>query len=85
MCPALLMPAEAPSPVKAILPARKSASVMSSVEATKPPPVWIEPCGVMAIPFGLTRYTVPFALISPAIVELVLPVTRFSVALWASG
>ena len=51
------------------LPAVKSALAMSSVEATNPPPTRTVPEGVMAMPFGLTSNTVPFAVICPAIVE----------------
>ena len=53
--PALETPADAPFPVKLRLPLLKSRSAMPSVEATKPPPTWTAPVGVIAIPFGLTR------------------------------
>ena len=88
MVPALAMlpplPVKLP-PVKLPLPARKSASAMSSVDATKPWPTVIAPPEVIWMPLGLMRKTLPLARISPAIVEVVPPVTRFSVALLASG
>ena len=55
MAPALETFADAPLPEKFSRPALKSASPMSRVEATKPPPTVTVPPGVMAIPFGLTR------------------------------
>ena len=50
-----------------------------------PPPVCTLPVEVIAIPLGLIRYTDPFAVICPAMVEVVPPVTRLSVADCASG
>jgi hypothetical protein len=47
--------AEAPLPRKFRLPALKLLSAMPSVEATKPPPTFTLPDGVMAMPLGLTR------------------------------
>ena len=44
-----------PLPWKASLPAMKSPSAMSSVDATKPPPTSTEPLAVIAMPLGLTR------------------------------
>src|SRR6185437_13193124 len=51
----------------------------------KPPPTWTEPVGVMAMPFGLTRKTWPFAVIWPAMVDEVVPVTRLRIAEPAPG
>ena len=53
--PAFETPADAPLPMKLSLPLLKSLSAIPSVEATKPPPVWTAPVGVIAIPLGLTR------------------------------
>src|SRR5277367_3383181 len=58
---------------------------MPRVEATKPPPTCTAPLLVIAIPFGLTRYTWPLALSWPAMVEVVDPVTRLRSAEDASG
>nr|WP_316170072.1 MULTISPECIES: hypothetical protein [unclassified Bradyrhizobium] len=80
IAPALLTAAEAPLPVKIRRPALKSALPMSSVEATKPPPTCTDPVGVIAMPLGLTRNTCPFALTWPAMVEVVVPVTRLRMA-----
>src|SRR5450755_1282105 len=85
ICPALLTAAEAPLPEKFRLPALKSALPISRVEATKPPPTCTEPVGVIAMPLGLTRNTCPLALICPAIVEDVTPVTRLRMAEPAFG
>ena len=73
-----------PLPAKCKRPAMKSPSAMSRVEATKPPTRTV-PVEVMAMPFGLTRKTWPFADRLPASVELVWPVTRFSTAEAAEG
>ena len=72
--------AEAPLPVNRLRAPRNSASVMPSVEATKPPPTLTVPVPVMAMPLGLIRKTTPVALSWPAMVEGVLPVTRFRIA-----
>ena len=61
------------------MPARKSLFLMSRVEAANEPTLTV-PVGVMAMPFGLTSSTVPGAVIAPAMVEDVVPVTRLSVA-----
>ena len=37
------------------------------------------------MPFGLTRYTRPFAAIVPAISDVAVPVTRLRMAAWAFG
>ena len=57
---------------------------MFSVEAANDPTLTV-PVGVMAIPFGLTSSTVPGALIDPAMLDGVAPVTRFNVADDAPG
>src|SRR5947209_18063919 len=62
----------------------KSSFLMSSVEAANEPTL-TTPLLVMAMPFGLTSSTVPGALIWPAILDGVAPVTRFSVADAAFG
>ena len=46
-----------PLPLKASLPAMKSLSAISSVEATKPPPRSTVPVAVMTMPLGLIRKT----------------------------
>ena len=84
MRPALVTVADEPLPVNLYLPARKSSFLMSSVEAANEPTLTV-PVGVIAMPFGLTSSTVPGAVIAPAMVEDVVPVTRFSVAADAPG
>jgi len=83
--PALLTAAEAPLPVQVRRPALKSALAMSRVEATKPPPTWTVPLGVIAMPLGLTRKTWPLPVICPAMVDGADPVTRLRMAADASG
>ena len=53
--PRLLTVADAPRPANARLPAMKSASVIPSVDATKPPRVSIVPLAVITMPLGFTR------------------------------
>ena len=84
MRPALLTAAEPPLPVNLYFPARKSSFLMSSVEAANEPTL-TAPVLVMAMPFGLTRSTVPGALMVPAMLDGVDPVTRLSVAAAALG
>lgn len=90
MSPALLTVAVAPLPAEPRLPAMKSSSPMSSVEATKPA-AFTMPVRVMAMRLGLTRYTCPLALTAPAMVDGVLPVARLRIAEargvwgWSSG
>ena len=84
----MILPALLTAPAVAAklpLPAMKSLSAISADEATKPRPTFTTPVLVMAIPLGLMRNTLPVASISPAMVEAVVPVTRDSVALLASG
>ncbi|GJE69010.1 hypothetical protein CHKEEEPN_0533 [Methylorubrum podarium] len=54
MLPWFVAFAEAPEPRNWRRPARKSSSVVSSVEATKPA-AFTRPVRVIAMPFGLTR------------------------------
>ena len=83
--PALLTGADAPVPENFSWPFRKSWFDKPRVEPTKPPPTLTVPLLVMAMPLGLTRKTCPLALIWPAMLEGVEPVTRFSVAEEALG
>src|SRR5947209_6914643 len=62
----------------------KSSFLMSSVDAANEPTL-TTPLLVIAMPLGLTSSTVPGALIWPAMVDGVAPVTRFSVADAALG
>ncbi len=73
---------EPPSPAKARRPARKSASLMESVEARKP---WVStrlPAPKIT-PFGLTRNTLPLLVSDPRSADGSRPVTRFSTTLAA--
>src|SRR5579872_551809 len=66
-----------PGPAKLYLPAMKLASVMLSVEATRPPTfTWA--VGPNMTPFGLIRKTLPLAVRVPKMLDGSEPVTRFS-------
>ena len=82
--PALLMrPAEAPS-ANFSLPARKSASLMFRVDATKLL-VSMRAALPMMMPLGLIRKTWPLAFSWPNSCEMSGPTTRFRTALAADG
>jgi hypothetical protein len=81
----LLLTVPVPLPLKPSVPWAKSRSLMSSVEATKPPPIVTVPDAVMAMPLGLTRNICPLPLTAPAMVEAVAPVTRLRIAAPAFG
>ena len=83
--PAFCTGFDRPSPSKRSRPAMKFSSVVSSVEATKPPPALTAPPCPMNIPLGLTTNTCPVALSRPWIWLVVSPVTRFRIALEVAG
>ena len=78
------LPLAAPVPPKWSRPAMKSAFVMSSVDATRPP-TSTRAVLVKVTPFGFTRYTWPLALSVPWISEGSEPVTRLSATASAVG
>ncbi len=67
-------------PKACVLPAMKSLSARSRVEAKKLPPVTTLPLGPTTIPAGSIRYTLPVDSSLPSIRDSAVPVTRFSVA-----
>src|SRR4051812_3180190 len=73
-----LLTTEPPVPLKRRLPARKSESLISRVEATNPATLIcaLEP---MTMPFGLVRKTCPFDCSEPLIEDELGPVTRLRV------
>src|ERR1700744_2055100 len=72
------------APAKPYLPAMKSASLMPSVDATRPCTFTDAPLP-NRMPFGLTRNTWPLARRLPRMVDGPEPVTRFSATELASG